>query len=181
MTETGFDFAPVGTVDFLGRGMSVETFFRSIPILADGYGNFWILDAEAGDPFAGPVLFWCHDPPVVVVHAATLAQFFRELFTLDVKGRSQVFVTAQEMAGRIWSAGTNLIPVTEATRLNDRDMAEFARGLPPSSLIADLRGNEPGTGFSWGKSVTDPKRHGSAALFAIEPKKPIWSRLFHRS
>jgi hypothetical protein len=48
--------------------MSVEAFFRSVPILADGYGNFWILDAHTED--WGPVYFWCHDPAVAVIQDA---------------------------------------------------------------------------------------------------------------
>jgi hypothetical protein len=72
---TGFAFAPVGTVDFLGRDLSVETFFHSVPLLGDGFGNFWILDAEPQDRWTA-VLFWCHDPAVVVIQAPALPAFW---------------------------------------------------------------------------------------------------------
>src|SRR6185503_731874 len=126
----------MGTVDFLGRGMSVETFFKSVPILADGLGNFFVLDAQSRQDSGGPVLFWCHDPPVAVVQAPTLAGFIEQVLSGDENALTD---TREQATMRIWSGDPYLVPVEQARESDDVVVAAFAKGLPDGYGVADLR------------------------------------------
>src|SRR5436309_7659681 len=69
-------------IDFTGRTMDVEVSEISpsgLPIVGDGAGNFWLLDLTPDDVETAPVLYLCHDPPVVVFQSPSLGHFLQEL------------------------------------------------------------------------------------------------------
>lgn len=99
---SGFKFVPMGELDFLGRNMSVETFFRSLPILQDGVGNFWVIDMEAGSDVLGPIIFWCHDPPVAVIQAPTLTVFLEQVFGLRRRTHKNMLEFTKDRCHQIW-------------------------------------------------------------------------------
>src|SRR5512134_3429707 len=56
-------------IDFTGRAMSfeqAEIFPNGLPIAADGFGNFWVLDITPSSTDVAPVFFACHDAPVIL-------------------------------------------------------------------------------------------------------------------
>jgi hypothetical protein len=177
----GFEFPPVGKVDFLGRDMSVETPFASMPILADDCGNFWVVDLESGGNW-GPVMFWCHDPAVVVVGARNLSDFMQQIFEI---GRPQhldnLAFVQKERSHQIWKDDPYLVSAIAARESNDSVLSAFARSLTDAFYIADLRKVASGAGFSWGKSISGLKRNGTELMFAVEKKKSLFRKLFRRS
>ena len=178
---TGFEFAPVGSVDFLGRDMSVETYFRSVPILADHFGNFWVVDAEPESGEWGPVLFWCHDPAVLVVQAATLGEFLDQVFHLGRPGnRDALEAVREERSAEIAADDPYLVSAEQARRSSEPLVAEFAADLPDSACVADLRGAEVGAGLSWGGRYSDLSRHAGELLFSVRRQSRL-ERLFRRS
>lgn len=177
----GFRFAPVGEIDFSGQGMSVETFFATLPILADGSGNFWVLDLETGGRGGGPVLFWCHDPAVMVIQSPTLSAFLRQVVEVGrAEHNDKLGWVRKERSRQIWANDPYLVPRHEVRDSNDPVIAAFARSLSDSYSIADLRKAEIGSGLSWGKSDSAMKRYGSELLFAVERQKSLFNKIFRR-
>ncbi len=76
----GFE-SSVGRVDFSGLNYPFEFDFLEggIPILADGMGNFWVVDRSVDDRCDLPVAFASHDPPVLLFQFENLADFVSEL------------------------------------------------------------------------------------------------------
>jgi len=166
---TGFDFEPIGRVDFLGRDMSVETFFHSVPILADGSGNFWILDLEADGSGGGTVMYWAHDPAVAIVQAASLTEFREQSFAARKPGNKDTLTfVRRESSRKVWKHDPYLTPAAQARAHGDPTIAAFAATLPSSFHIADLPKAELGSGFSWGKGSPDVRRDGSRLIFGVE-------------
>jgi len=135
----GFEFPPVGTVNFLGIDLSVETFFRSVPILGDEYGNFWVVDTEPGNGDWGAVFFWCHDPAVGVIQAPTLSAFLEQIFDIGRPDHRDALASIRERCHRIWADDPYLASVAEARNADDPTLSTFARSLPDSFDVADLR------------------------------------------
>ncbi len=177
---SGFDFPLVGSVDLLGREMSVQTFFPSIPILGDGFGNFWVVDVAGGNT-SGVVMFWCHDPPVVVIQASGLGLFLNSVFDLGRREHNDRLILVRKAhTARIWSEDPYLLSVEQARQSGDVIVASFAKDLPDNAYVADLRTREFGAGFSWGKSDSEPRRAGEHLIFSVEKKRGLLSRLFGR-
>jgi cell wall assembly regulator SMI1 len=60
-------YGMVEQVEFTGRDLMFEfeqAFPYGLPIAADGYGNFWVLDLHPDTTKWGPIYFACHDAPV---------------------------------------------------------------------------------------------------------------------
>ena len=78
--SAGFDSKPqsirqrAGSVHFTGHeGFELaEVFARSVPLLPDGCGNFWVVDINPQNGAWGSVFYACHDPAVIVVQARDL-------------------------------------------------------------------------------------------------------------
>ena len=174
---SGFEFPAIGRVDFLGREMAVETWFSAVPILGDDCGNFWILDLERSDQL-GAVIYWCHDPPVAVMQAPTLAAFFQQIFASSRPPHDDALTFVKRTCtARIWAKDPFLVPAAQARESHDEELSRFAQSIPSSYYLADLRSGETGSGFSWGKSASDLKRAGPALIFGVE--RVGWvSRLF---
>ena len=124
---SGFE-SRFGRVDFLGRDMSVETFFDSLPILTDGSGNHWVIDLQSEMDPLGPIFYWCHDPPVAVMQAPTLVAFIEQLLEDPAPERTDwVGFVKNERALQIWRNDPNWIPAADASRF-DRLEAGSIRG-----------------------------------------------------
>jgi cell wall assembly regulator SMI1 len=176
----GFEFPPAGTVDFSGRDMSVEIPFASMPVLADGNGNFWVVDIES-EQHMGPVMFWCHDPAVMVIQAPTLSEFLQQIVDIGRAGHTDLLAFIREERSRkIWTADPYLIPAEGARKSADPDLAAFGAELADSFFVADLRKREIGSGFSWGKSDAAIRRFKDKLIFGIEKKKSLLGKLFRR-
>lgn len=71
-------YGTVDQVDFTGRGLMFEfeqAFPYGLPIAADGYGNFWVVDLHPDSARWGPIYFAGHDAPVILYQADSLEQF----------------------------------------------------------------------------------------------------------
>ena len=80
----GFRGGYTEAVDFTG-GLSfeLETLFPyGLPIAADGYGNFWVVDLMPGSTEFGPIYYACHDAPVILYQSSSLSDFLTELFKM---------------------------------------------------------------------------------------------------
>src|SRR5215212_5984159 len=76
-------YGTIAQVDFTGRDLMFEfeaAFPFGLPIAADGYGNYWVVDLLPYTAKWGPIYFVCHDAPVILYQADTLDQFLSELF-----------------------------------------------------------------------------------------------------
>src|SRR5215203_452540 len=78
-------YGTVEQVEFTGRDLMFEfeqVFPDGLPIAADGYGNFWVVDLLPGTTRWGPIYFACHDAPVILYQADSLERFLEELFRM---------------------------------------------------------------------------------------------------
>ena len=159
-----------------------DIFPHTVPIAGDGFGNFWILDLVPGETEWGPVLFACHDAPVIVHQADSLKQFIAQLREFTVSApQSAINLVHEDYQNNIWRNNPNTIPVSDARAGHDAGMREFAQSLEGDDwYLIDLRHAKIGDGFSWGRygPRTVVKRHGSARLFAVQVRKSLWQRLF---
>ena len=57
-------------------------FSYGLPIAADGYGYFWVVDLHSDTTTSGPIYFACHDAPVILYQTDSLEQFLSELFRM---------------------------------------------------------------------------------------------------
>ncbi len=60
-----------------GFGME-EIFPHSIPLAADGFGNYWVLDLTSESRSWGPIFYACHDAPVIVYRTDSPLHFVQE-------------------------------------------------------------------------------------------------------
>jgi hypothetical protein len=175
-------------IDFTGRKMDVEVSEISpsgLPIVADGAGNFWLLDLTPDDVDTAPVLYLCHDPPVVVFQSPSLGHFLQELLrAYEPPHESLVRDVHDKHAFEVWRANPGVID--HATALaGDDELRGFATSLDETFEFIDLRSADVGMGFSWGRHGprTDLRRHGFARLFAYarpEKKTGMLGRLLGR-
>ncbi len=177
---SGFTLGDTIRVDFTGDQMFEleEVVPRGIPILADGCGNFWVVDVGSSGSL-GPVLFMDHDPPVVIVQAPDLSTFLGQVFDVgNVEELADSYVT------EVWSRNPFIVERSEALVAEDVTLRAFAEGLGDDFVIADLRKGSVGRGFIWGLSgpETEIRRDGDHLLFAIQRKKPrrSWLSFFQR-
>ena len=86
---------------------------------------------------------------------------------------------------RIWREHPDLITQSTAAASADSMLRDFARALPATAMIADLRRPQLGQGFAWGRygPQTSIERFGGERLWALTPplQKPgLFARLFGR-
>ena len=82
----GFEGGAADFVDFTGKACSFEyeaAFPHGLPIAADGFGNFWVVDLLPTSKQWGPIYFACHDVPIILYQSPTLEHFLTELFKLS--------------------------------------------------------------------------------------------------
>jgi len=182
--SSGFSGCAVDFVDFTGRNCSFEyepAFPHGLPIAADGFGNFWVVDLLPSSTIWGPIYFACHDPPVILFQSATLEEFLTELFKLDVPPhKSRLDDVHEDCLFNVWRKNPGVLQHADAAASSDPDLRSFAQSLGPTFQFIDLRQPDIGFGFSWGRygPQTVVKRYGYVPIFAYEKKKSIISRLF---
>jgi hypothetical protein len=172
------------TIDFTGRTIDfefTEAFPHGLPIAADGWGNFWVVDLSPSSTDWGPVYFACHDAPIVLLQSPNLAEFLVEVFRMDTPPHTSLVDDVHEdRLFRVWRDQPGIIPQPAAAASPDPTLRGFAARLSASHVIVDLRGATPGQGFAWGRYRSGSlKRHGVEPIFALEKKRGILARLLH--
>ncbi|MBN2577724.1 MAG: SMI1/KNR4 family protein [Pirellulales bacterium] len=175
-------------IDFTGERMSFvleEIFPSGLPIAADGFGNFWILDITPQTTQFAPVFFACHDPPVILHQSANIASFLAEVFRMSTPPhQSLVDDVHEDRLFEVWRKNPGVVSQPTATASSDSLLRCFASELPEHFQIVDLRSVEPGMGFSWGRygPRTEVRRHGYERLFAYAkpPGRGLFAKLFGR-
>lgn len=181
----GFENGPFESVCFSGLpgGFAMEEVFpRALPVAHDGFGNYWFVDLSRQSSDWGPILYLCHDPPVVVFQASTLAHFIEELLRFaNPPHASEINDVHEEAADRIWRNNPGAIAANELRAAEDVTLRAFAESLPDTFFVVDLRTAVLGEGFSWGRygPKTRVIRYQQELLFAYEPKSR-WQRLIGR-
>lgn len=172
---SGFEFEPVGYVDFCDTGSFgfEEMFPVGLPLFGDGSGNFWVQDIRRDTGAWAGVFFVCHDPPVTVVQARSLAEFLEQIFDLGrPPHRSQLTEVRASAVHRIWR-DDRLLTVEDVGAVTDASLSAFAGQLEKGWGIADLRSAEVGVGFSWGRNGPETiiRRHQAEPIFAVKTPK----------
>ncbi|MEP6686814.1 MAG: SMI1/KNR4 family protein [Gemmatimonadales bacterium] len=167
-------------LDLEGSGLD-EAFPHPHSIAHDGYGNYWVLDLLPEFCVWGPVLYACHDPPVIAWQAESIEAFLTEVVALWRPGRrSAVDRMHEEDVHRIWRDHPGLLTPGKAAGRGDPVLNAFAATLPAAARIADMRAARPGQGFAWGRfgPRTEIRRAGRERDWGLipPPPKPGWLR-----
>jgi hypothetical protein len=182
----GIEGGPLATIDFTGQSLSFgapETFPSGLPIAADGFGNFWVLDLTPDDVEAAPVFFVCHDPPVILYQSPDIGDFLQETFRMLVPPHaSAVDDVHEDRLFNVWGNNPGTLE-RSAALVSDERLSAFTAELDDRFTFVDLRSSPVGMGFSWGRygPRTEVRRHGDERLFAYAPpeKRPgLLRRLF---
>ncbi len=177
-------------LDLTGESHSIEIselMPAGLPIAADGYGNFWLLDLTPDTTDVAPVFFACHDAPTLLYQAPDLATFVDEAIkTLEPPHRSQVDDVQEDRLFDVWNARPGALSRAAALASPDAALREFAESLGETWTIVDLRQRRVGMGLAWGAHGprTRLARHGWERIFAYAPEekgKRTWRRLGRRS
>ncbi len=177
-------YGTVEQIDFTGRDLSFEfeaAFPCGLPIAADGYGNFWVVDLHPRTVRWGPIYFACHDAPVILYQADSLEQFMGELFRMfRPPHQSLVDDVHEDRLARVWQTNPGVLSYEECLQSGDPILSAFARELDNSFQLIDLRSAKPGNGFTWGRygPRTLVRRFGRHAVFAYQKPKGLFERLF---
>ena len=175
---------PLDDIWFDGRigGFGQDDIFpKGIPIAPDGFGNFWVLDVQGNAPAGVPVFFACHDPPVILHQADSIAGFLSEVVRMYQPPHQSLVTDVYDVRSfDVWRKNPGTLTVAEAAS-RDEQLRAFAASLDSRFTIVDLRGARPGMGFSWGRHGprTEIRRHGDLPIFAYAapPRRSVWSRL----
>jgi SMI1 / KNR4 family (SUKH-1) len=176
-------YGTVDQVDFTGRDLMFEfeaAFPHGLPIAADGYGNFWVVDLHPDTTGWGPIYFACHDAPVILYQAGSLEQFLGELFRMfEPPHLSLIDDVHEDRLAHVWQTNPGVLSHEQCLRSEDPNLSAFARELDESFQIIDLRLAKPGDGFSLGRygPKTQIRRFGTHALFSYKKPRSIISRL----
>ena len=180
----GFSGGAADYVDFTGKeGLFgyEEIFPHGLPIAADGFGNFWVVDLLPSSRAWAPIYFACHDAPVVLYQSPSLEHFLTELFKCSIAPhKSLVNDVHEDRLFEVWRKNPAVMPHQDCLGSPDHDLRSFAETLDPSFQIVDLRKPEIGLGFSWGRygPKTVVRRHGELPVFAYQKPKGLLGRLF---
>jgi cell wall assembly regulator SMI1 len=180
---SGFSGVAVDFVDFTGHDcmFEFELFPHGVPLAADGFGNFWVVDLLPESQHWGPIYFACHDAPVILLQSPSLEHFLAELFQLaEPPYRSLIDDVHEDRIFQVWRKNPSVMSQSECLYSHDRELRTFAEGLGPLFQIIDLRNAEIGFGFSWGRygPNTVNRRHGNRPIFAYERRKGLLARIF---
>jgi cell wall assembly regulator SMI1 len=182
----GFSKGPLESfslVDLEGFGLE-EAFPCAYSIAHDGFGNYWVLDLLPDTTVWGPVLYACHDPPVIAYQAATIEEFLRDIAAMRQAGaRSPVDVVREDLVHRIWREDPGLRSPSALRDSADPLLHELASTLPAEALVADLRTPALGDGFNWGRfgPRTIIQRAGTERVWTLTPPERapgFFARLF---
>ena len=182
----GFEGGPLESIDFSGLTEPIfeELFPCALPVAHDGYGNYWIVDLTSASRLWGPLLYACHDPPVIVYQCADVATFIADALAMaEPPHGGPIDAVHEQYAMRIWRENPGTRTREEAVSLSDAVIRAFAEQLTPEHFVIDLRAAETGDGFSWGRfgPKTPVCRAGEARLFAYQRRpKSFLGSLFGR-
>jgi hypothetical protein len=177
----------IDQVDFTGMIPTFEfdaAFPFGLPLAADGFGNFWVVDLHPDSTGWGPIYFVCHDAPVILYQSDSLEGFLMELFRMfEPPHESLIDDVHEDRLARVWKTNPGVLSYEQCLRSVDPILSGFAHELDDSFQIIDLRGAKPGDGFSWGRygPNTRIKRFRTHAVFAYQKPKSIISRLLGRA
>jgi SMI1 / KNR4 family (SUKH-1) len=179
---------PLEGIDFTGRtlgGFGKDDIFpRNIPIAHDGSGNYWVLDVTPESASIAAVFFACHDAPVILYQADSIAAFLSEVVRkYQPPHQSLIDDVHEDRLFEVWRKNPGTLTVADAAS-RDEVLRAFAATLDDRFTIVDLRGARPGMGFSWGRygPRTEIRRHGEHPVFAYAApeNRSFWSRLTGR-
>jgi hypothetical protein len=179
-------YGTVEQVDFTGRDLMFEfeqAFPDGLPIAADGYGNFWVVDLHPDTARWGPIYFACHDAPVILCQADSLEQFMSELFRMfEPPHQSLIEDVHEDRLAQVWQTNPGLLSHEQCLRSEDSVLSAFAHELDGNFQIIDLRQAKPGDGFAWGRygPKTQIRRFRTHAVFAYKKPKSVVSQLLGR-
>jgi hypothetical protein len=177
-------------LDLTGETHSVEVgelMPAGLPVAADGFGNFWVLDLTPDTIDVAPVFFLGHDPAVLLYQAPDLATFIDEAVKrFEPPHRSQVEDVRQDRLHDVWGSRPGALPRKAALSSPDAALREFAATLDDAWTVVDLRHRQVGGGIAWGRHGprTRLARHGWERIFGYAPyEKPrrSWRRLGRRT
>jgi len=183
---SGF-YGTIDQVDFAGRIPTFEfdeAFPYGLPLAADGFGNFWVVDLHPDSARWGPIYFVCHDAPVILYQSDSLEEFLVELFRMfEPPHQSLIDDVHEDRPARVWKTNPGVLTYEQCLRSGDPILSALARELDDSFRIIDLRSAKPGDGFSWGRygPNTRIKRFGAHAVFAYQKPRSIIARLLGRA
>lgn len=173
----GFDNV-IEAVDFAG-----DFFFEApdllphgLPITRDSCGNHWVVDLIPDALEDTAIFYVCHDPPVVVFQADSIADFLQEVFRRgNAPWTSEIDYVYDTCSMQIWKDNPAVLSRQECLA-GDPELRAFAETLDGSYLFIDLRNGTIGQGFSWGRYGADTihTRFGEKRLFAYQMKKLTW-------
>src|SRR5688500_1773505 len=173
------------TIDFSGTRAAVDMsrfFARSLTFLREDGGGSWAV--ELGDPVdSGPVWFYSVDPPVLVYQAHSIDAFIDDMILgltrqQYVSALLHVWDVATET---VWRDNPDVFSRAEALEFGDDVVRAFAGPLDRDFELIDLRGAEPGDGFSWGRygPDTEVRYAADASIFAYRASHtPMISKIF---
>lgn len=170
----GFEGTTADVVDFTGRRCNFEheaIFPHGLPIAADGFGNFWVVDLLPESTHWGPIYFACHDAPVVLLQSPSLDHFLLELFRCNRPPyTSLVNDVHDDRLFNVWRKNPGVINQADCLGSGDPALRSFATELESSFQIVDLRDADVGFGFSWGRYGPDTivRRFGHLPIFAYQ-------------
>jgi len=179
----GFNGSVADIVDFTGEDCSFEqqeVFPHGLPIAADGYGNFWVVDLLPSSQEWGPIYFACHDAPVILYQSASLDSFLTELFKASTPPhKSLIDDVHEDRLFNVWGKNPGAQSYEDAMAATDSALRDFAATLDPTFEIVDLRNAAVGFGFSWGRygPQTVIRRAGELPIFAVQKRASFWGRL----
>lgn len=180
----GFLGAAAEPVDFTGRSCSFgmpEIFPHGVPIAADGYGNFWVVDLWPESKDFGPIYFACHDAPVILLQSPSLEHFLIELFKMSSPPHASLINDVHDdRIFHVWRKNPVAQSYDDCKGSSDPVLQEFAQSVGASYEVADLRNAKIGCGFSWGRygPDLDIRRCGSLPIFAIKRKLTLLKKIF---
>src|SRR6266849_356687 len=155
---------PLDDIWFDGRigGFGQDDIFpKGIPIAPDGFGNFWVLDVQGNAPAGVPVFFACHDPPVILHQADSIAGFLSEVVRMYQPPHQSLVTDVHDVRRSTCGART---PVRSRWRRLLRETSSCAHSRPAwtaalrSSIFAE---HAPG----WGsRGVATCRARRSAAM-----------------
>jgi len=175
-------------IDFTTKDMEVEASELSphaIPFVADGVGNFWIVDVRKGVDEPSHIFYLCHDAPVFLFQCIGMEAFLQSLAKYEKTEAGPIEEVMNDTPFNVWDKDPEGISQQEALASSDVKLREFAAGLGEDFRIIDLRQAKRGMGIAWGRYQAGKTmfRAGDERIFAYQTivKKPgLLGRLFGR-
>jgi hypothetical protein len=124
-------YGTIEQVDFTGRDLLFEfepALPNGLPIAADGYGNFWVVDLHPHTAKWGPIYFVCHDAPVILYQADSLVQFLSEQFRMfRPPHKNFVDDVHEDRLAHVWQTNPGVLSHEKCLRSDDPILSASAR------------------------------------------------------